>query len=278
MNDTLIAMRGYYTTRSSIADLLALSVFVSVGSCGGPLIPYRVGRVDATEAGRSGVPELSDNITTITDKFVKQGFNTLEMIALVACGHTLGGVHGEDFPTVVPGSGTAGNNFSHFDETVLFDNRVATEYVSGNTTNPLVVGPDAGKNSDLAVFNADGNKTIGLLTDANTFQSTCRSLLARMIDTVPSTVKLSDPLVPYPVKPAELILDLSDDGSNLTFSGAIRVHATTARPTTNIESLSLKYLAMDGVTAGVIDAPQAMFQGGVTGGFGENFQVRGNQH
>ena len=33
--------------------------------------------------------------------FKRQGFNRDEMIGLVACGHTLGGIHGVDFPEIV---------------------------------------------------------------------------------------------------------------------------------------------------------------------------------
>ncbi|EFX04208.1 L-ascorbate oxidase [Grosmannia clavigera kw1407] len=271
MNDTMTAFLGYYTVRSSIADLLALGVYTSVVSCGGPKIPFRVGRIDAKEAGPSGVPEPTDNITVLTNKFAKQGFNTSEMIALVACGHTVGGVHGVDFPTIVPGSGTAGNNYSHFDNTTHFDNDVVIDYMSDNTSNPLVVGPDVGKNSDLAVFNADGNKTMNRLTDATTFQDTCLTMLERMINTVPSTVKLTDPLTPYPIKPANLVLKLSDNGANLTFSGQIRVLVTN-RDSTKIESLSLHYLARDGVTPGVINATAALYQSGFAGAFGDSFQ------
>ena len=45
-------------------------------------IPFHVGRVDATEAGLPGV------------------LNVTGMVGLVARGHTIGGVHAEDFPNI----------------------------------------------------------------------------------------------------------------------------------------------------------------------------------
>lgn len=50
-NATFSFNLGYYTVRSSMADLIALAVHVAVRACGGPVIPLRVGRIDATEAG-----------------------------------------------------------------------------------------------------------------------------------------------------------------------------------------------------------------------------------
>lgn len=54
-NSTFAFSLGYYTIHSSMADLIALSVHVAVRACGGPSIPLRVGRIDATEAGQSRV-------------------------------------------------------------------------------------------------------------------------------------------------------------------------------------------------------------------------------
>jgi catalase (peroxidase I) len=94
----------FHSVRSSMADLIALGAVLSVGSCSNGMltIPFRVGRVDATGPGKSGVPEPQQNLTSHTASFVRQGFNVTEMIGLVACGHTIGGVHGNDFPEIVP--------------------------------------------------------------------------------------------------------------------------------------------------------------------------------
>ena len=83
-----------------MSDLLAFSVRTTVANCGGPHILFRIGRVDAIGAGRFGVPQPEENTTVIQSRFVQQGFNQTDMITLVACGHTLGGVHGQDFPTI----------------------------------------------------------------------------------------------------------------------------------------------------------------------------------
>lgn len=56
-NATFEFTNNYFSTRSSAADLVALSTVVAVGACGGPKIPLRVGRIDATEGGEFGVPE-----------------------------------------------------------------------------------------------------------------------------------------------------------------------------------------------------------------------------
>lgn len=102
--ETLGNMKQHLTSRSSMADLIAMGAIVSVGACsnGSVLIPFRTGRVDAKEAGPKGVPEPQQEIDSHVSAFKRQGFNKAEMIGLVACGHTLGGVHGVDFPTIVP--------------------------------------------------------------------------------------------------------------------------------------------------------------------------------
>ena len=56
-NTTLGIYGGLYNTRLSIADLVALGVYASVRACGGPIIPMRGGRIDATAAGSLGVPQ-----------------------------------------------------------------------------------------------------------------------------------------------------------------------------------------------------------------------------
>ena len=45
------------TDFSEVADVIAIGAISAVSFCGGPVIPYRMGRIDATEAGRFGVPK-----------------------------------------------------------------------------------------------------------------------------------------------------------------------------------------------------------------------------
>ena len=81
-----------------------MGAILGYAQCGGPNqahIPYRVGRVDATVAGPPGVPEPHQDLQSHIDNFKRQGFTQTEMITLVVCGHTVGGVRKADFPTIV---------------------------------------------------------------------------------------------------------------------------------------------------------------------------------
>src|SRR5271170_2323828 len=93
---------------------------------------------------------------------------------LKEAGKISGSSFNTDFPQIVT-PGTVANDFQHFDSTTVFDEKVASEFVSGTTTNPLVVGPSVGngQNSDGRVFAADGNVTIMAMANPSTFASTC---------------------------------------------------------------------------------------------------------
>ncbi len=75
-DNTMGFMNNFYSVKSNMADMIALGVVVASDMCGGPKIPYRAGRVDATEAGPKGVPEPSQDLATHTNIFAKAGFNT----------------------------------------------------------------------------------------------------------------------------------------------------------------------------------------------------------
>ncbi|KAG6009640.1 hypothetical protein E4U21_001704 [Claviceps maximensis] len=242
---TLQFMSTYVSTRSPLSDLLALGVYMSVRSCGGadgPIVPFRAGRKDASAAGALGVPQPQNSVGTFQQQFERMGFTTEEMIQVTACGHTLGGVHSEEFPELVTRDILVNGSVAFDTTDAVFDNKVVTEYLSGKTTNPLVVGPSVvnNKNSDFKVYNADGNKTISTLTDTNTFKTVCQKVLQKMIDVVPPGVVLSDPIVPYTVKPVNLQLTLTNGGSALQFTGYIRVRATGLADGA-IESVTLTY-------------------------------------
>lgn len=87
---------------STGSDAIAIGVIHSVVGTGGPLIPFRGGRIDATQAGPEGVPTPDQDISDHIESFRKQGFNQEEMIGLVACGHAIGGVRSKDFSQIVP--------------------------------------------------------------------------------------------------------------------------------------------------------------------------------
>ncbi|RYP29171.1 hypothetical protein DL767_006864 [Monosporascus sp. MG133] len=227
---TLRFMQDFYTSRSSMADLIALGTYFAVRSCGGPAIPVRGGRVDARVAGPLGnVPMPQNTAFTFENQFARMGFSKAEMIQAVACGHTLGSVHAAEFPQIVPVGSAPPNDEVPMDSTVAaFDNRIVTEYISGNTTNPLVVGPSvrATRNSDFKVFNSDQNATVNAMAGPAEFGSTCQRVLQKMIDTVPSSVALSAPIQPYFVKPVNMQLTLNAGASTMRLSGLIRVRTT----------------------------------------------------
>ncbi|KAK7064640.1 peroxidase [Favolaschia claudopus] len=189
----------------SYSDTTAMGVVLATVECGGPVIAYRGGRIDAKFPGPPGVPVPEQSAEDFIETFRKQGFTKEEMIALVACGHTLGGVRNPDFPTLVPpGDIEFENNIKLFDGTPQFDNTIVTSYLDGTTENLLVVGANGNTTltSDLRVFGSDGNVTMKSLADPDHFAATCASLLGRMIDTVPRNVTLTDFIHPLPVKVA----------------------------------------------------------------------------
>lgn len=242
LNTSLITYAGFFSPRSSMSDLIALGASLSTRVCGGPVVPVRGGRVDATSAGSPGVPQPQNAISLFINQFSRMGFTQSEMIGLVACGHTIGGVHTTEFPALVP-AGTAPNGESALDSTPdVFDNKVVTEYLDGTTKSPLVVGPSVAlrQNADFVVFNSDRNVTMNTLASPANFTSTCASLLQRMIDVVPSGVALSDPILPYAVKPVGLGLTLNRGGETLALSGSIRVRTTGLAQAVSSVTLSYK--------------------------------------
>jgi len=74
-----------------VSDLIALGTVLAVGACGGPHIELRGGRVDATAAGPTGVPEPETNLQDTLTDFANAGFNQDDTITLTACGHSMGG-------------------------------------------------------------------------------------------------------------------------------------------------------------------------------------------
>lgn len=189
------------------------------------------------------------------------------MIQMTACGHTLGGVHAGDFSNIVA-PGTAPNDFQLFDTTSEFDNQIAVRYINNNDTDSLAVGisTSSGRNSDFAVFTADSNVTLKAMTNVAIFNSMCISILQRMIETVdPSIVTLSDVISPYEVKPSGIQLTLLAGGTQIAFTGDIRVR-TTSR---TVSTVSLAYTDRNGATGGTISTTLS----GTANGFDDSFSV-----
>ena len=246
---TLTTFAPFLSSRSSMSDIIAMGVYTAVRSCGGPVVPIRTGRIDATTAGPPGVPLPQNSLFTFENQFTRMGFNTTEMIAVTACGHTLGGVHAVNFPQIVP-AGTAPNDDHLFDSTTVFDEKIASEYIGGNSTDPLTVGPSkaVGMDSDARVFAADGNATIKAMANPKTFASMCTTMLQKMIEVIPSGVTLTDPIVPYDIKPVAMQLTLLGGGTRFQFTGEIRVR-TTVRSASQIANVKLLYKDRTGGSA-----------------------------
>ncbi|KAJ6463794.1 L-ascorbate oxidase [Mycena vitilis] len=223
MNNTLSDFSTYPNKYVSRADIIAIGTVFAVSTCGGPVIPFRGGRVDANVASPSSVPDPGDSLDSLTNNFAKQGFNVSEMIQLVACGHTLGGVRYPDFPTIVTGSG-GGTVVDLFDGTQQYDHNIVTTYLDGTTQNPLIVLNQT-MASDMRVFSSDSNVTMQSMNSADSFASTCTTVLDKMLNTVPSGVTLTDEIALLPVKVSAVQLTVA--GSKLQFSASVRLVLTS---------------------------------------------------
>ncbi|KAL5410343.1 hypothetical protein PMIN04_010680 [Paraphaeosphaeria minitans] len=261
--DSVAAWAPFVSELTSLSDVIAAATYALTRSCSNASIAVRGGRIDATEAGPLGaVPQPQNAIGIFRNQFARMGLDDRGMIQFVACGHSIGGVHGADHPEIT------NQDLANFDTTpAILDNQIAAEYVSGTTLDPLIVGPSTKntRNSDFKVFNADRNATIkSLAADAQLFASACQSIFQRMIDLVPAGTHLSDPITPYDVKPYVLQLTLLDGGSRLGFTGDIRVR-TTQR---GVSQVQLMYTDRNGVQA---ETPISTTSKGLATGFDDSF-------
>lgn len=183
-----------------MGDIVALGAIVAVGSCGGPMIPFYHGRTEAlVEAGEGFVPDPAETTESHMEKFARMGFTRSEMISLVACGHTLGGVHAANHPTITD------NVYAPLDGTLAaFDNNIALDHVQGISKSPLGQPYDPAfpeRSSDTRLFSSDGNATISNMAVSNqNFNDACNHAISKLLNNaVPSSVVLSGPLVPFPV-------------------------------------------------------------------------------
>ncbi|KAF7340537.1 Peroxidase [Mycena sanguinolenta] len=234
--NTMIIVNILVSRYISNADAIALAALLAIENCGGPEIAFRGGRLDAAEPNAPGVPEPEQDLDSHIAAFARQGFTQTEMIGLVACGHTFGGVQHDPFPDIVNvlNDTTDTEDVAHFDSTFLtFDNNIAKEYISGTTQNPLVVGFNDTTNSDKRIFGSDGNTTmLSFANSPDVFASTCADLFARMLDTVPSGVQLTDVISPLPVKPSNI--EVIMDGDTLQLWGQLRLWNMTDDPAHNV--------------------------------------------
>ncbi|KAF8180920.1 heme peroxidase, partial [Mycena galopus ATCC 62051] len=191
MRQTLVDFLGAPTEYVGMADIIAMGAVMSVVACGGPVLPFRAGRIDATKAGPEIVPEPQQDLDSHVAAFKRLGFNETEMIGLLACGHALGGVRQVDFPLIVTPDLPVGVTFQ---VPIAFNNSIVHEYLDSTTINVLAVGSNIATRSDFRIFSSDGNVTMNRLASSDIFSTECTNLIGRMIDTVPSTVTLTDPV------------------------------------------------------------------------------------
>lgn len=273
-NNTFGFFSGYHNVRATASDLIALGVVTATGACGGPQVQLRGGRRDASEAGPAGVPEPQTDLDTTLATFENAGFSQRDMIAMVACGHALGGVHSVDFPDLVeiPADPENDTSVPFQSDNSQFHNGIITEFLANSTSNPLVVASNDTLNSDKRIFESDGRKTMKELMDGDSFKNMCGDIFTRMIDTVPTDVVLTDVIEPYDVKPTIEELSLNDDG-DLVFRGDIRLRTTKGIRDPDDIALKLTYSDRNGdCKKSVIHAQRATFQGGITSGIhGESF-------
>ncbi|KAH7303941.1 WSC domain-containing protein [Stachybotrys elegans] len=267
-NNTFGFFSGFYNTRASASDLIALGVITSTARCGGSVIPFRAGRKDANQAGPAGVPEPQTDLETTLATFNKAGFSEQDMIAMVACGHSLGGVHSVDFPDIVeiPADPENDTSVPFQTDNQRFHNGIVTEFLANTTKNPLVVAANDTVNSDKRIFESDGRKTMQKLAEGDNFQSMCADIFERMINTVPSDVQLTDVIVPYDVKPTISQLSLNDEG-NIVFKGDIRLRSTGGIRDPADISVNLVYTDRNGgCNKTSIPTRRVTFRGGQTTG------------
>ncbi|KAJ7207103.1 L-ascorbate oxidase [Mycena pura] len=230
MNNTLSDLSAFPSKHISRADVIAIAAVWSVATCGGPVIPLRGGRIDANVAGSYGVPNASDPIESLTSNFTKQGFNVSEMIVR---SHAWW-VRSTDFPTVVPPAADSTKAvFDLFDNTPQFDNVMftsVTQYLQSTTLDPLVV-LNQSMASDLRVFSSDGNVTMRSMSTAESFAQTCTTIFDKMLNTVPSTVTLTDEINLQSVKVSNVQLTVAD--TELQFQASVRLQLSSN--TTNVK-------------------------------------------
>ncbi|KAK4569806.1 hypothetical protein LTR86_002775 [Recurvomyces mirabilis] len=245
-NDSFTFWRPFVNDAVSMADLVALGTVMSSNLCGGRMMEYKAGRIDALSAGfTTGVPAPETDLETTLLYFERAGFDRTDAIGLTACGHTLGSVHHGGFPDVVDAKAVTPNNTNggaNFDSTRgVFDPLVVQEYVSwtGQKGGPLVTTGNISTQSDLRLYESDNNATMeSLLAQGAGFLDTCVSLMGRAIDTVPSSVILGSPIAPTAIKPVNVTYDSGADGK-LKLSGNIRTLTATGAFSPSLLDLSI---------------------------------------
>ncbi|KAL2072695.1 hypothetical protein VTL71DRAFT_12038 [Oculimacula yallundae] len=235
VDDTMQFISQTFSALLGTADQVSLAVILAVAGCGGNAnaIPLRVGRIDAVEAGPPGVPTPFTPLEPTLAQFAKAGFTATETIALTSCGHSLGRIHFSNFPDIIDNSAVSATNLNGgigFDSTpAALDPTGMIDYLNGtnNQGGPLVTSPNVEARSDLRLFSSDGNQTIRDLSQS--FGSTCSAVFSKMLNTVPRSANLSDPVTPQEWKVTNVVMHISWKGS-VSMEGLLRNLWTSTPP------------------------------------------------
>ena len=213
-NATILEFQSLQQDGVSLADMIVsrrwsrvhhsrqvLGAITAVGACGGPVIPFRPGRADASGPSPEGsIPQPQSSTQSHIETFARMGFSQTEMISLIACGHSIGQVHRTVNPRIVNST-----TIRAFDDTrTTFDNHVAVDYIKDNRTNPMAQPWDANypeRSSDSRIFASDGNVTIARYASSSSdYMSGCSTVLAKMFDeAIPATNTLAEAIEPFAV-------------------------------------------------------------------------------
>ncbi|KAF9040231.1 heme peroxidase [Hymenopellis radicata] len=275
MNDSMAFFAPFSNAHVSMADLIALSVVISIAGCSDPplVVPLRGGRIDATEGGATGVPEPESSLRETLEIMEKAGFSMQDTIMLTACGHSMGSVHHAGFPQVVNESAVTPDNLGggiHFDATAdVFDDLVVHEYLNwqGQKGGALVTTENITVRSDLRLYTADSNATMHLLASSTEyFKQSCVEIFGRMLNTVPAGVHLTDAVQPLSVKPVNVSLTLDSHG-DIVFSGYVRLLSSQF---SQASAVSVSWISRNGSrdASQIVNVHVLRLGGGI---FGETF-------
>jgi hypothetical protein len=242
-NKTLQLYSTFFSSHTSMADLIGIGVYAATRACGGPKLPIQAGRIDATGPGPFAVPQPTDSLPKMIGGFQRANFSVDEMVWAVGCGHTLGKVHSSEHPDLVPTSvGAQGMDSTD----THFDNKIFTEFLDGTTQDPLVVGANPRAQSDRAIYSLNNSAFATAMADPVNFPDLCSRAFVKMVNSVPSGVVLSEDITPYEVKPTNLQLSVAADGVTLDFTGELRI--LTSALTSQVASVTLVYFDRTGAS------------------------------
>lgn len=156
--------------------------------------------------------------------------------------------------------GIVGDMMDAFDDTpTTFDHIGLQHYIAGTNKSggPLVTTSNTSFQSDLHIFESDGNTTVrDMSTSLEAFEAACFPVFEKMINTVPTGTILSDVIGPRQWITMESHLDLDSTGA-VVYSGVIG-HYTGKGGAPSPATASYQY----GTTGGGNTGPKTSQSGG----------------